>query len=72
MTQRMAPGQPCLNCGHGVYVQKIHEDRFGEGASRRADTSKRFTKTYWLCANCGKNPRELWQKARLEEKTHGG
>jgi hypothetical protein len=55
-----------------VYVQKIHEDRFGEGASRRADTSKRFTKTYWLCANCGKNPRELWQKARLEEKTHGG
>jgi DNA-directed RNA polymerase subunit RPC12/RpoP len=65
MTERIAPGQPCTNCGHGVYVQKVQEGKLGEGADRNVDTSKRFTKVYWVCANCGKNPRELWQKARL-------
>ena len=37
MTERMAPGQPRANCGHGVYVQKVREDKFGEGAGRNVD-----------------------------------
>jgi hypothetical protein len=53
-----------------VYLQKVKEVRAGEGAGRRIATSKTFTHVYWLCGNCGKNPRELWQKARLEEKKH--
>jgi ribosomal protein S27AE len=71
MADRIAPGQPCANCGHGVYLQKVQEVKAGEGAGRRIATSKTFTHVYWLCGNCGKNPRELWQKARLEEKKHG-
>ncbi len=68
MDVRMAPGLPCAKCKHGVYIQKVHEGRYGEGALREVITPKRFTRVYWLCANCGSNPRTLWQNARREEK----
>lgn len=46
MDVRMAPGLPCAKCGHGVYMQKVQEGKYGEGARRQINTPKRFTRVY--------------------------